>query len=128
MDLKDLAKMRGANKLFNQIVNDYYPKRLRLEVEKIKIFQERNYHNFLNFMKIIDSQIPISNKNWLDFDLNSVIQKLSILDKRLITNLRAFKNTGKISEAIFAPFCIIFGYNVNKIIYIFLLFFLFTLL
>jgi hypothetical protein len=68
-------------------------------------------------MKIIDSQIPISNKNWLDFDLNSVIRKLKILDKKTITNLRAIKNTGKLSESIFAPFCIIFGYNVkiNKI-------------
>lgn len=64
-------------------------------------------------MKIIDSQIPISKKNWLDFDLKSVIQKLKILDKKVITNLRAIKNIGKLSEAIFAPFCIIFGYNVN---------------
>jgi hypothetical protein len=113
LDLKDLAKMRASNKLFLQIVHEYYPKRLRLEVERIKIFQERNYHNFLNFMKIIDSQIPISNKNWLDFDLNSVIGKLRILDKKTITNLRSIKNTGKLSEAIFAPFCIIFGHNVN---------------
>ena len=85
-----------------------------LEVDRIKNFQEINYENFLNFMKIIDSQIPISNKNWLDFDLNSVINKLRILDKRVITNLRSIKSVGKLSEAVFAPFCIIFGYNVNK--------------
>jgi len=113
LDLKDLAKMRASNKLFLAIVHEYYPKRLRLEVERIKIFQERNYENFLNFMKIIDSQIPISNKNWLDFDLNSVIMKLRTLDKKIVTNLRAIKNLGKLSEAIFAPFCIIFGFNVN---------------
>jgi len=64
-------------------------------------------------MKIIDSQIPISHKNWLDFDLNSVINKLKVLDKRVITNLRAIKNIGKLTEAVFAPFCIIFGYNVS---------------
>jgi len=112
MDLKDLGRMRASNKLFLAIVHEYYPKRLRLEVERIKIFQERNYENFLNFMKIIDSQIPISNKNWLDFDLNSVIVKLRALDKKVITNLRGIKNIGKLSEAIFSPFCIIFGYNV----------------
>lgn len=108
--------MRASNKLFLAIVHEYYPKRLRLEVERIKIFQERNYDNFLNFMKIIDSQIPISNKNWLDFDLNSVITKLRALDKKVITNLRGIKNLGKLSEAIFAPFCIIFGYNVKLLI------------
>ncbi len=64
-------------------------------------------------MKIIDSQIPISNKNWLDFDLNSVINKLRILDKKTVTNLRALKNIGKLSESVFAPFCIVFGYSVN---------------
>ena len=108
--------MRASNKLFLAIVHEYYPKRLRLEVERIKIFQERNYENFLNFMKIIDSQIPISYKNWLDFDLNSVIMKLRVLDKKVVTNLRSIKNMGKLSEAIFAPFCIIFGYNVKNII------------
>jgi hypothetical protein len=66
-------------------------------------------------MKIIDSQIPISNKNWLDFDLTSVINKLKIIDKKVITNLRSIKSVGKLSEAVFAPFCIIFGYNVKII-------------
>lgn len=64
-------------------------------------------------MKIIDSQIPISNKNWLDFDLTSVISKLKLLDKKALSNLRAIKSVGKLSEAVFAPFCIIFGFNVK---------------
>lgn len=117
LDLGDLAKMRSVNKLFLAIVHDYYPKRLRFEVDRIKIFQEKNYDNFLSFMKIIDSQIPISLKNWLDFDLNSVINKLKVLDKKVMTNLRSIKSIGKVSEAVYAPFCIIFGYNVkiNKI-------------
>ncbi len=68
-------------------------------------------------MKIIDSQIPISNKNWLDFELTSVISKLKLLDKKVIANLRAIKNLGKLSEAVFAPFCIILGYNVSQTIY-----------
>ncbi len=112
LELTDLCKLRSSNKLFLALVHEYYPKRLRFEVDKIKTFQEKNYENFLNFMKIIDSQIPISNKNWLDFDLNSVINKLRLLDKKVITNLRAFKHLGKLSEAVFAPFCIILGYNV----------------
>ena len=63
-------------------------------------------------MKIIDSQIPLSNKNWLDFDLNSVIKKIKVLDKKAITDLKGIKNLGKLTEAVFAPFCILFGYNV----------------
>lgn len=117
LELTDLCKTRSVNKLFLAIIHEYFPKRLRIEVDRIKTFQEINYDNFLNFMKIIDSQIPISNKNWLDFDLNSVISKLKVIDKRVIGNLRAIKSVGKLSEAVFAPFCIIFGYNVNIFYY-----------
>lgn len=67
-------------------------------------------------MKIIDSQIPVSLNNWLDFDLNSVIAKLKLMDKNVITNLRGIKNLGKISEVVYAPFCIIFGYNVISLL------------
>jgi len=108
LELTDLCKTRATNKLFLAIIHEYFPKRLRIEVDRIKTFQEINYDNFLNFMKIIDSQIPISNKNWLDFDLNSVISKLKVIDKKVIGNLRAIKSVGKLSEAVFAPFCIIF--------------------
>ena len=112
LDLVDLAKIRGANKLLLALAHDYFPKRLRIEVEFIKSFQESCYDSFLNFMKIIDSQIPLSNKNWLDFDLTSVINKLKVLDKKVITALKAIKNTGKLPETVFAPICIILGYNV----------------
>lgn len=63
-------------------------------------------------MKNIDSQIPISSKNWLDFDLASVTTKLQLLDRGIVTQLRAIKNIGKISDLVYAPFCIIFGINV----------------
>jgi hypothetical protein len=78
----------------------------------IRLYQEKNYDNFMNFLKIIDSQIPISYNNWLEFDLNIVINKLKIFDKKVITALRGIKNIGKFSEAVFAPLCIIFGQNV----------------
>jgi hypothetical protein len=112
LDLADLSKMRNVNKLFLAIVYEYYPKRLRLEVDTIKSFQEHCYDTFLNFMKIIDSQIPLSNKNWLDFDLSSVINKLKVLDKKIISSVRTIKNIGKLPDTVFAPFCIILGYNV----------------
>ena len=96
------------------MVHEYYPKRLKFEVDNIRLYQERNYENFMSFLKIIDSQIPISNNNWLEFDLNIVIARLKILDKKVITELKGIKNIGKLSEVVFAPFCIIFGLNVSK--------------
>jgi hypothetical protein len=112
LDLSDLAKTRNVNKLFLALVHEYYPKRLRLEVDMIKSFQEHCHDTFSNFMKIIDSQIPLSNKNWLDFDLGSVINKLKVLDKKVITSIKTIKSTGKLPDTVFAPLCIILGFNV----------------
>ncbi len=114
LELTDLCKVRQSNKLFLAVVHEYYPKRLKFEVDIIRLQQERNYENFMDFLKIIDSQIPISNNNWLEFDLNIAIANLKILDKKVITALRGIKNIGKLSEVVFAPFCIIFGQNVRR--------------
>jgi hypothetical protein len=117
LQIKDLTRLRCSNKMYLALVHEYFPKRLRFEVDRIRVFQEDNYDVFLNFMKIIDSQIPLSNKNCLDFDLNIVIDKLKILDKNIITNMKSIKSIGKLPEAVFAPFCIILGYNVGLLCY-----------
>ena len=62
-------------------------------------------------MKNIDSQIPISTNNWLDFDLSSVTSKLQLFDRKILTRLRPIKLMGKISDLVYAPLCIIFGQN-----------------
>ena len=105
--------MQQLNKNFHAVVYDYYPKRLKFEVDNLRLFQEKNYENFMDFLKIIDSQIPSSINNWLEFDLQTVISKLKVLDKKVITALRGIKSIGKLSEVVMAPFCIIFGQNVN---------------
>lgn len=71
----------------------------------------------MEFMKLIDSQIPLSNKNWLEFDLNLVLGRLNILEKSIITSVKAIKNLGKLSDCVFAPFCIIFGKNVINLLF-----------
>ena len=65
-------------------------------------------------MKNIDSQIPISYKNWLNFDLNSVTEKITSLSKETLIKIKAIKNLGKYSDLIFAPFCILLGQNVSN--------------
>jgi hypothetical protein len=66
------------------------------------------------FMKNIDSQIPISYKNWLNFDLNLVTEKITSLSKETLIKIKAIKNLGKYSDLIFAPFCILLGQNVSN--------------
>ena len=111
LSLKDLSKIRGVNKMFYGIVSEYYEKRLKIEIQDITDFQTLNKEKTSEFMKNIDSQIPISYKNWLNFDLNNVTNKIQSLSRNTITQLRSIKKLGKLSENIFAPFCIIFGYN-----------------
>lgn len=67
----------------------------------------------MEFMKILDSQIPVSKSNWLDFNMLNVTKKLRLLDKPTTLQIKSIKSLGKIDENVFAPFCIIFGYNVH---------------
>ena len=113
LDLYDLCQVRAVNKLFQITVHEYYKTRLKLEIEYITSFQEDNKEKTEIFMKNIDSQIPISNGGWLDFDLCSVTNKITSLTKNTIIKIKAIKSLGKNSDLIFAPFCIFMGYNVS---------------
>ena len=111
LNLIELSQFRALNRNILYLVHEYFKKRVKLEIDYITKYQENNKEKVDFFMKNIDSQIPLSNKGWLDFDLNSVANKLLILDRNLLTKLRSIKNIGKYSDLIYAPFCIIFGYN-----------------
>ena len=111
LDLIELSQFRALNHNILYIVHEYYKKRVKIEIDYITKYQDNNKDYVDFFMKNIDSQIPLSNKNWLDFDLNSVANKLLILDRNLLTKLRSIRNIGKYTDLIYAPFCIIFGYN-----------------
>ena len=111
LNLIELSQFRALNRNILFLVHEYFKKRVKLEIDYITKYQDNNKEKVDFFMKNIDSQIPLSNKGWLDFDLNSVANKLLILDRNLLTKLRSIKNIGKYSDLIYAPFCIIFGYN-----------------
>ena len=85
-----------------------------MQIIYITDYQEKNKNIIYSFMKVIDTQIPISNKNWLDFDLNSVVSKLNTLNRNIIFKLRSIKNTNKITDIVFAPFCIIVSGDEKK--------------
>ena len=111
LNLIELSQFRALNHNILYLVHEYYKKRVKIEIDYITRYQDNNKENVDFFMKNIDSQIPLSNKGWLDFDLNSVANKLLILDRNLLTKLRSIKNIGKYTDLIYAPFCIIFGFN-----------------
>ena len=114
LSLPELSNTRGVNKMFQMIIHEYFQKRLKMEIQAITSYQAMNQEKSSYFMKNIDSQIPISNNNWLNFDLQSVKNQIQSLSRDTITQLRAIKNLGKFSENIYAPFCIIFGFNKSK--------------
>ena len=112
LSLIDLCQVRASSKMFYGIISEYYDKRLKIEIQDITNFQNLNKEKTAEFMKNIDSQIPISYKNWLIFDLNTATIRIqTLLNRNIITQLRSIKNLGKITEDVYAPFCIIFGYN-----------------
>ena len=114
LEIFDLCSLRALNHKFLFLIHNYFKSRIKFEISLITNYQEQHQNFTEIFMKNIDSQIPISNKNWLDFDLNVVTSKLKILDRNILTKLRAIKNIGKLSDLIYAPFCIIFGFNKNN--------------
>ena len=111
LTLKEVTLLRRVNKLFLNLVNDYYEIRLKIEIADITNFQNQNEENTILYMQNIDSQIPLSNNQWLEFDLKSVTKNMELLDKSTIIQLKSIKKLFKFNENIYAPFCIILGYK-----------------
>ena len=83
LDLIELSQFRSLDRTILLIVHEYYKKRVKIEIDNITKYQDNNREKMEIFMKNIDSQIPLSKKGWLDFDLKSVSNKLLILDRNL---------------------------------------------
>ena len=114
LTLQEISILRRVNKLFLNLINDYYEIRLKLEINDITNFQNANEENTMLYMQNIDSQIPISNNQWLEFDLKKVTKDIELLDKNTISQLKSIKKLNKFKEIIYAPFCIIFGYKYSN--------------
>ena len=115
LNILELNNIRRINHNILLLVHEYYKTRIKIEINYITDYQEKNKDKVYYFMNNIDTQIPLSNKNWLDFDLNSVVNKINILNRNIINKLKYIKNINKLSDVVFAPFCLIFDKN-SKII------------
>jgi|JI10StandDraft_1071094.scaffolds.fasta_scaffold113263_2 glycerol-3-phosphate O-acyltransferase len=67
-------------------------------------------------MKLVDTQIPISSKNWVNFDF---IETLKIISSNLtnkdISDLKfAINNIKETHDVLLAPFCILMGKKPNR--------------
>ena len=111
LTIKEITLLRGINKLFYESVNDYYEIRLKIEINNITNFKNENEESTILYMQNIDSQIPVSYNQWLEFDLKKVTKNMELLDKETITELKSIKKLIKLNENIYAPFCIILGYK-----------------
>ena len=60
-------------------------------------------------MKNIDTQIPLNNDNLIDYDINSVVNEINKLDRKVVTGVKGIKKISPNKDIIYAPFCIIFG-------------------
>ena len=111
LTIKEITLLRGINRLFYEAINDYYEIRLKIEINNITNFKNENEENAILYMQNIDSQIPVSNNQWLEFDLKEVTKNIELLDKDTIMELKSIKKLNKLNEIIYAPFCIILGYK-----------------
>ena len=115
LELKEVCIIRILNKLFYESINNYFEIRLKQEINTITNFKNLNEENTILYMQNIDSQIPISNNNWLEFELKEVTKDMELLDKDTIIELKSIKKLLKFNENIYAPFCIIMGYKPSDI-------------
>ncbi len=112
LTLEELINLRSTNQALFATVHDYFSKRIIIENETIKSFQESNSLLINEFLKHIEDQIPMSTDNWLEYDIKIIIQNLGLFDKRILNSLRSLKSISKgLTDKVFAPFCIIMGFN-----------------
>lgn len=113
LTLNEVNLLRQLNHYLLKIVQEYFKLKIKAYIKEIVIFQNKNKNIIKIYIRKIDQQIPITNKNWLDLDMKSVTNKLQILDINLLNRVKYKnkKNSEKLSDYLYAPFCIIMGYN-----------------
>ena len=62
-------------------------------------------------MKLVDTQIPISSKNWVNFDFVETLKIISSnLTNKDISDLKfAINNLRDVHDVLLAPFCVLLG-------------------
>lgn len=111
LSTKTIIRLTAVNTTFRDSFRVYLPTRLQQEADYINLFIETNEELNKEFMKLVDTQIPISNGNWVNFDFLDTLKYISQgLSNENISALKFAANHIKdYNDTLFAPFCILFG-------------------
>lgn len=117
LNTKTLIKLTGVSTLFRDSFRVYLPTRLQQEADYINLFIETNDELNKEFMKLVDTQIPISNGNWVNFNFLETLKTISssFTSQDISTLKFAANNVGETNDILFAPFCVLFGQKSKRI-------------
>ena len=81
------------------------------------MFIEENEEANKEFMKLVDTQIPISSKNWVNFDFAETLKMISTsLSSKDVSELKYNINNIKTdADILMAPFCILMGEKSTRV-------------
>ena len=68
LDTRTIISFTAVSSTFRDSFRVYLPTRLQQEADYINLFIETNDELNKEFMKLVDTQIPISNGNWVNFN------------------------------------------------------------
>ena len=111
--IPELSILSSTNRTIKYIIEKYYSLRLKIEYEDIRNFEIINKDKNDEYLKIYEFQIPLSQNNWFNYDIQNAISTILALDRKTISQLRGIKKLRNLNENIYAPFCIIFNFNSN---------------
>jgi len=94
LDTRSIINFTAVSSIFRDSFRVYLPTRLQQEADYINLFIETNDELNKEFMKLVDTQIPISNGNWVNFNFLDTLKKIAgSLTTSDISNLK-FKCRG----------------------------------
>ena len=109
--IPELSLLSNTCKTVKIIVDRYYPLRLKIQYDDIKNFEKKNKDKKDEYLKVYETQIPLSKNEWFNYDIQNAIDTILRLDRNTIAQLRSIKKLTTLNENIYAPFCIIFNFN-----------------
>lgn len=117
MDTAELIKFQRVNQLFNHSIRVYLPTRLQQEADYINLFIEENEELNREFMKLVDTQIPISQGNWVCFDFLETLRQISHgLTNKDVSDIKfCINNLKEQNDVLLAPFCILLGEKSKRV-------------
>ena len=116
LNTKTIIKLTAVSTLFRDSFRVYLPTRLQQEADYINLFIETNDELNKEFMKLVDTQIPISNGNWVNFNFIDTLKFISTsFTNQDISDLKfAANNVKENNDMLFAPFWVLFNHKSKR--------------